>query len=115
MASSGGIKDFLPIPDSLSPITEPGKEETSQTLHEEASMSHALAVSDHDEKGLAQHAHDLEVKDVGWNEAEKNIPSPLVGGLANDDLWVLVRRFNKVMHVPANFSMWLTCVSKCTM
>lgn len=97
MAGSGGtLKDFLPIPDSLSSVTEPEKEETSTTLHDEPSMSHTLAVSDHDEKGVAQEAHDMEVKDVGWNEPEKNIPSPLVGGLPNDDLWILVRRFNKV-------------------
>jgi len=97
MAGTGGtMMDFLPIPDSLSPVTEPGKKEISTTLADEPSMSHALAASDHDVKGLAQEAHDLEVKDLGWNEPEKNIPSPLVGKLPNEDLWILVRRFNKV-------------------
>ncbi|KAK5169572.1 uncharacterized protein LTR77_005549 [Saxophila tyrrhenica] len=99
MAANGGtMKDFLPIPDTLSPVTEPDKEEVFQTMADSPTMSHTLAASDHDEKGIAQEAHDLEVKDVGWHEPEKNIPTPLVGGLANDDLWILVRRFNKQMY-----------------
>jgi hypothetical protein len=59
--------------------------------------SHALATADHDEKGAAQIEHtEPEVKDLGWDEKPEHIPVPLVGGLANEDLWVLVRRFNKV-------------------
>ena len=41
---------------------------------------------------------DPEVRDFGWNSAPKAVPSPLVHGLANDDLYTLVRRFNKVGH-----------------
>jgi len=68
--------------------------------------SHALATADHDEKGAVQvHGQfdtDHEVKDLGWNEPPEKIPSPLVGGLPNDQLWMLVRRFNKQMyHVKA--------------
>lgn len=100
MATSGGttgtIKDILPLPDTLAPITDPNKEEISQTLAESPTMSHALAVAEHDEKGHAQESHDAEVKNLGWNETETEIPSPLVGGMSNDDLWVLIRRFNKV-------------------
>jgi Protein of unknown function (DUF3292) len=59
--------------------------------------SHALATEDHDDKGAAQLEHtEPEVKDLGWDEKPEHIPAPLVGGLANEDLWVLVRRFNKV-------------------
>ena len=58
--------------------------------------SHALANADHDIKGAAQVDHDeIEVKDLGWNEHPKDTKN-LVGGLRNDDLWLLVRRFNKV-------------------
>ena len=39
---------------------------------------------------------DPEVKDFGWNSEPKAVPSPLVHGLANDDLYTLIRRFNKV-------------------
>ena len=97
MATGGtiGVKDLLPVPDSLAPVTEPGQGETSQTLADEPTLSHALAVADHDEKGHAQESHDSEVKDLGWNEAEDEIANPLVGRLPNEDLWILIRRFNK--------------------
>ncbi|RKU39812.1 hypothetical protein DL546_000861 [Coniochaeta pulveracea] len=71
-------------------------------MSQEPTLSHALALDDHDEKGLAQQDHDHEVLDLGWNEEKKNIPAPLVGGLQNEDLWMLVRRFNKqIWHVKA--------------
>jgi hypothetical protein len=111
------IKDILPIPDSLAPVTDPHNEETAQTLAEEPTMSHALAASDHDEKGHAQMSHDNEVKNLGWNEAEDNIANPLVGRLPNEDLWILIRRFNKVSHrLKLLFSVpLLISDSKCTM
>jgi hypothetical protein len=99
MATSGGtVKDILPIPDSLTPVTQPNKEETSQSLADQPTMSHALAIADHDEKGHAQEDHDGEVKNLGWNEPEDGIANPLVGRLSNDDLWILIRRFNKVSN-----------------
>ena len=59
--------------------------------------SHALAEADHDEKGAAQEGHfSHEVKDLGWNEHPKDVPNPMIGGLPNEELWLLVRRFNKV-------------------
>ena len=59
--------------------------------------SHALAEADHEEKGAAQEDHgEVEVKDLGWNELPKDVPFPLVGGLPNEELWLLVRRFNMV-------------------
>ena len=117
MATTGAaISDFLPIPDTLAPVMDPGKAETSQTLAAEPTMSHALAVADHDEKGLAQESHDNEVKDLGWNESENHIPSPLVGGMSNDDLWILIRRFNKVRPIPLISNALTDQVdSKCTM
>lgn len=67
------------------------------------SDSHALANADHEEKGTAQLAHHGgEVRDLGWNDHPADIPKPLVGGLQNDELWTLVRRFNKqIYHVKA--------------
>lgn len=59
--------------------------------------SHALANANHDEKGAAQHGHgEAEVRNLGWNEKPSMIPD-LVGGLPNEELWTLIRRFNKVM------------------
>ena len=68
------------------------------------SESHALAASaDHDHIGAVQKDHEEgEVRDMGWNDHPKDVPTPLVGGLPNEELWTLVRRFNKQMyHVKA--------------
>ena len=82
---------------------EPGVHEPSTGLLSTPTESHALATADHDDKGSAQQPHDAtEVKDLGWNEHPKQVPTPLVGGLPNENLWLLVRRFNKQMyHVKA--------------
>ena len=68
------------------------------------SDSHALAsADDHEVKGAVQTNHeDGEVRDMGWNDHPHDVPAPLVGGLPNEELWTLVRRFNKQMyHVKA--------------
>ncbi|OTA65744.1 hypothetical protein K449DRAFT_346845 [Hypoxylon sp. EC38] len=99
------LTDILPVPSTTQPVTEPEKQETAHSLAEEPTFSHALATDDHEEKGLAQQQHDEEVVDLGWNEKKEEIPASLVGGLDNEDLWLLVRRFNKqiyhVKEVPA--------------
>lgn len=94
-------KDLLSIPDDTQAVSEPGKVEVSQALGQEPTASHALAMEDHDIKGMAQLDHDGEVQDLGWNEPKEDIAAPLVGGLDNEELWVLVRRFNKVRLVLA--------------
>lgn len=69
--------------------------------HEEEppTESHELAQADHDLKGAAQIDHDSpEVKNMGWNEPPKDVPNPLVGGISNEELWTLLRRFNKVCN-----------------
>lgn len=117
------FRDGQPIPDSEMQEQQPGLQvapsstdmtrvstSTSSAMNTPASSttdsdhptdSHALANADHNEKGAAQvNEHDM-VKNLGWNEHPKEIPG-LVGGLDNDDLWALVRRFNKQMyHVKA--------------
>ena len=68
------------------------------------SDSHALAsADDHEVKGAVQTNHEEgEVRDMGWNDHPHDVPTPLVGGLPNEELWTLVRRFNKQMyHVKA--------------
>ena len=59
--------------------------------------SHELANAEQGEKGVAQleHGH-TEVRDLGWNEDLSNFPVQLVGGLPNEELWTLIRRFNHV-------------------
>lgn len=68
------------------------------------SDSHALAsANDHETKGAVQMNHEVgEVRDMGWNDHPSDVPTPLVGGLPNEELWTLVRRFNKqIYHVKA--------------
>jgi len=62
-------------------------------------LAHATEGENIDEvgPGLAQLNHgQTEVKDLGWNEDSSEIAQPLVGGLSNEELWTLLRRFNKV-------------------
>ena len=78
---------------------------------ETPTASHALASSavdaphspsdSADVLGAAQIDHDdIEVKNLGWNDETSKVPRPVVGGLNNEELWTLVRRFNKqVFHV----------------
>lgn len=99
MSGTGvNYQDLLPIPEKTNAISDPEKTEVAQALDEGHTASHALAtnIAEHEEKGAAQQSHDEEVKDLGWNEPEEKIPSPLVGGMDNEELWMLVRRFNKV-------------------
>jgi hypothetical protein len=91
------LKDLLPLPSDTQPVSDPGHTEKSRSLHDDATLSHALATEDHSDKGAAQQEHDEpEVADLGWHEKKQDIAEPLVGGLGNEDLWMLIRRFNKV-------------------
>lgn len=78
--------------------------------------SHELANADHEEKGYAQlHHRQTEVKDLGWNESPSEVPNPLVGGLQNEELWTLIRRFNKVVSALQCSEYIIDLFSKCTM
>lgn len=39
---------------------------------------------------------DPEIRDFGWNSQPRDVPAPLIHGTPNDDLFTLIRRFNKV-------------------
>ena len=87
-----GFQDLLPIP-----AENPNDARDGEAAREGApSLSHALAGDDHDTKGFAQLDHDSEVRDLGWNEPKQDIAAPLVGGMDNEELWLLLRRFDKV-------------------
>lgn len=105
MATGAVYKDLLPIPDQ-----DPRDEEPKTTTMMDApSESHALAMqaaSHPEEKGAAQVDHVEEIVNLGWNEPKEAIENPLVGGLNNEDLWVLVRRFNKVKR-----TVWVTSIT----
>lgn len=90
------FKDLVPVPDT-DPTEYEGK---TTTLLDAPTESHALALEaakniPASERGAAQLQHEEEVVNLGWNEPKEQVENPLVGGLHNDDLWLLVRRFNK--------------------
>lgn len=94
-----GIADFLPIPADTQPVTDPNRVDTANHLADEPTLSHALAMEDHEEKGAAQmEHHDEDVADLGWHEHKDRMLDPLVGGLDNEELFLLVRRFSKQMY-----------------
>jgi hypothetical protein len=112
MTSQGGVsyQDLLPIPHETAAVTDPNKKELSTDTTDTPTISHALAaeaVNDPDAIGAAQQNHEEEVVDLGWNESAQEIMNPLVGGLPNEDLWILLRRFNKVclqqFHMESDF------------
>lgn len=64
---------------------------------EPPSDSHALATADHELVGAVQKNQAIgEVRDMGFKTSP--VPKELVGGLENEELWTLVRRFNKQMY-----------------
>ncbi|KAL9057170.1 MAG: hypothetical protein Q9162_002498 [Coniocarpon cinnabarinum] len=101
MSGTGvNYRDFVPLPEKTNAVGDPDQYEQAETLEHGATASHALATAAQNEKGVAQEAYEHDVKDLGWNEPQDNVPSPLVGGMDNEHLWMLVRRFNKqIYHV----------------
>jgi len=106
-------KDLLPpgheavtVPDRTYPdktypeTTYPERTEQATSMRQNPTASHALAQqalnADVHVQGVAQQYHDEEVVDLGWNEPKELIAAPLVGGVDNEELWKLIRRFNKV-------------------
>ncbi|PYH45555.1 DUF3292 domain-containing protein [Aspergillus saccharolyticus JOP 1030-1] len=77
-----------------------GAERTTTTAHVSGPTdSHILSKVDQDEKGLAQRAGDTDnVTDVGWDKPPEQIHERIVSGLSNEDLWMLIRRFNKQIY-----------------
>lgn len=66
-------------------------------LGQNTSTSHQLAVSQQDILGAAQNAGKKEpdrITNLGWQANAVGVDT-LVGGLPNEELWTLVRRFNK--------------------
>lgn len=90
------VKGILPIPENVELVTDPDKDELASAITDEPTLSHSLAVMEHEEIGHAQAQHDEMVQNLGWHEPDEAIPDPLVGGLPNEELWLVLRRFNKV-------------------
>ncbi|KAK4101144.1 hypothetical protein N658DRAFT_449453 [Parathielavia hyrcaniae] len=104
-APAAGVKDLLPIP-----ATDPGQadqhgQSSSTAPGEGPTLSHALATDVQADEGVVQRGNECVEKDVvdlGWNEKKENVATPLVRGMDNEHMWLLLRRFNKqIYHVQA--------------
>lgn len=92
--------DGIPVWNS---VTEPGlnvkaavEEAEKPPTPEGPTDSHVLSQVEQDEKGLIQKASETsEITDFGWNNLADHT-EPLIAGLSNEDLWMLIRRFDKV-------------------
>ena len=74
----------------------PPKPVQNPLLGQNTSESHALAAENHELKGAAQEAgKEAHITNLGWQANAKGVAT-LVGGIPNEELWTLVRRFNKV-------------------
>ena len=64
--------------------------------------SHALATADIDVKGTVQAASETsssdenEVANLGWHRVDEAKGDPFLGGWTNEEIWLFIRRFNKV-------------------
>ena len=68
-------------------------------LEEKPSESHALATEHHELEGAAQEAGKAaQITNLGW-QADVKSAATLVEGVSNEELWTLIRRFNKVLTV----------------
>ncbi|KAL0467866.1 hypothetical protein QR685DRAFT_573996 [Neurospora intermedia] len=103
-----GLQDLLPLPaEDAQDILQSKKafDKSAGGLEDGHTLSHALATEDHKLKGAAQLKTEKEVSNLGWNEPKREIAAPLVGGIDNEELWLLVRRFNKqIIHTKAVFT-----------
>ncbi|KAK3400605.1 hypothetical protein B0T20DRAFT_476722 [Sordaria brevicollis] len=103
-----GLKDLLPVPaENAQDIFQSKKafDKSAGGLEDGHTLSHALATEDHKLKGAAQLESEKEVRNLGWNEPKQEIAAPLVGGIDNEELWLLIRRFNKqIIHTKAVYT-----------
>jgi len=63
--------------------------------------SHDLAHQEPKDKGEAQQPLATEVRDLGWHKKLPEMHGTLIGGIRNEDLFAMIRRFNKV-SMPKN-------------
>jgi hypothetical protein len=109
---------------SSTPNRNESTNDKSDKMNEQSPMpegptdSHVLAQVEQDEKGLSQKTDSTEVTDIGWSTPVDHIEEPIIAGLSNDDLWMLIRRFDQASsskkHSDGGFFK-LTVCSKSTM
>jgi len=66
------------------------------TAPEGPTDSHVLAQVEQDEKGLSQRTgNTAELTDIEWRMHADHIEEPIIAGISNETLWMLLRRFDK--------------------
>jgi hypothetical protein len=85
-------------------------------LGQNTSTSHQLATGEYELRGAVHEAgKEDRTTNLGWQANAVGVDR-LVGGLPNDELWTLVRRFNKACINPVILSVVAYCgSSKCIM
>lgn len=79
----------------ITQATKPVAATSQAPLGQNTSTSHQLATAEHDILGAAQKAgKEDRITNLGWQANAVGVDT-LVGGLPNEELWTLVRRFNK--------------------
>lgn len=99
-ATKPGIKQqqaqLTPPQSPTKPITATEK----SPLGQNSSTSHQLATENYAVGGAAQEAGKVDsITNLGWQANAVGVDT-LVGGIPNEDLWTLVRRFNKACIEP---------------
>lgn len=90
------------IDDAFQGKTKEQKEAKLESSASGPTDSHILSQVNPDEeaKGLAQKAgEDNQLSDIGWGRSDV-IEERIVQALSNEDLFLLIRRFNKVIYSP---------------
>jgi hypothetical protein len=93
MAAEGVVlRDLIDDPGAQTTVHESFE---STRTHQSGGVHHGSTAAHAHEPGPAQTGHAEEV-DLGWDTKPEGISNPLIAGLDNEDLWTLIRRFNKV-------------------
>lgn len=70
------------------------------TTENKIGTSEALSAAQNDGKTTTMLCDDRHLLDVGWDGNEPHKSPPLVEGMSNEDVWIFLRRFNKVCVRP---------------
>lgn len=66
-------------------------------LEDTDSYDLAQVESEEKESGAIQPVQSsIKAPDLQWKPSSRTVEEPLASGLSNEDLWLLIRRFNKV-------------------